>query len=150
MDTHGGTAVKLVLKGVVGTTLDSRKDTQRVFQADRMTGGRTRRATCLVRDGEKTIAQRSPPRREDEAFTQVERVLHFRLRSLSSMSSQTVYFHLQIFTESLRVRETHEAQGGRALCSPKWKRTARNDSSQQFPRVHLPRTPAQAPYLYLI
>lgn len=33
MDTHGGTVVKLVLKGVVGTTLDSRKDTERVFQA---------------------------------------------------------------------------------------------------------------------
>lgn len=48
---------------VVGTTLDSRKDTERVFQADRMTGGRTRRATYLVSDGEKTIAQRSLERR---------------------------------------------------------------------------------------
>lgn len=31
-DTYCGTFVKLVLEGVVGTMLDSRKDTERVFQ----------------------------------------------------------------------------------------------------------------------
>lgn len=62
-----------------------------------------------------------------------------RLKSQHPVPSHEVDFQLQLFTESLQVREVYEAQGSRALHAPphSLQRGAGENSSQHFLEAHL-------------